>query len=156
MRIAVCDDEKESRELLGSKAGKMYPDAEILLYGSGDELLAANAPDVDILFLDIQMTGQDGMETARELRRSDRDVILIFVTALEEYVFQAFDVGAFHYLVKPIGDEKFEEVLRKAVMQLADGLKKDTKQEKYLMINSHGVHTNVQIDSIVYAEVFNR
>ena len=47
------------------------------------------------------------MEIARELRKKSEKVILIFVTAIEEYVFEAFDVGAFHYLVKPFSEEKF-------------------------------------------------
>ncbi len=55
------------------------------------------------------------METAKMLRQDNEDMILIFVTAAEEYVFQAFDVGAFHYLVKPFSDEKLKEVVTKAV-----------------------------------------
>ena len=63
------------------------------------------------------MPGKNGMETARALRKRGMDTILIFVTAIEEYVFQAFDVGAFHYLVKPFEQEKFAEVLRNAIKQ---------------------------------------
>ncbi len=48
------------------------------------------------------------METARILRQKNEKMVFIFVTAVEEYVFQAFDVAAFHYLVKPFSDEKFE------------------------------------------------
>lgn len=45
-------------------------------------------------------------------------MVLIFVTAVEEYVFQAFDVAAFYYLVKPFSDEKFEEVVKRAVRSI--------------------------------------
>ena len=83
---------------------------------SGEALLEADEQ-IDILFLDIQMPGKNGMETARALRKRGMDTILIFVTAIEEYVFQAFDVGAFHYLVKPFEQEKFAEVLRNAIKQ---------------------------------------
>ena len=65
----------------------------------------------DIVITDIQMPGMDGMETAKILRQKNEKMVLIFVTAVEEYVFQAFDVAAFHYLVKPFSDEKFEEVV---------------------------------------------
>lgn len=47
-------------------------------------------------------------------------MVLIFVTAVEEYVFQAFDVAAFHYLVKPFSDEKFEEVVKRAVRSIKE------------------------------------
>lgn len=60
----------------------------------GDKLRKV-ADITDILFLDIQMPGLDGMEAARKLRASGKKTVIIFVTALEEYVFKAFDVGAF-------------------------------------------------------------
>lgn len=156
MRIAICDDEKNIRELIGDKVAKQYPEAEIVFFSSGEELLLADK-NIDILFLDIQMSGRNGMDTARELRKKDKNVILIFVTAVEEYVFQAFDVGAFHYIVKPIDDAKFIGVLRKAVDELGSKCKDvNEEEERYLMINSGGVHTKVIFDDIVYAEVFNR
>ena len=156
MRIAICDDEKNIRELIANKIANQYPDANIIFYNSGEELLLSDEH-IDILFLDIQMSGKNGMETARELRKKDKKIIIIFVTAVEEYVFQAFDVGAFHYIVKPINNTKFTEVLHRAIEEW--NAKQPTNQEpeeKYLMINNGGVHIKVTIDDIVYAEVFNR
>ena len=109
MQIAICDDEVSMVQILEEKIKKLLPDAVIDKYLSGDELIASGSKP-DILFLDIQMPGMDGMETAKVLRQDNEDMILIFVTAAEEYVFQAFDVAAFHYLVKPFSDEKFEAV----------------------------------------------
>ena len=84
-------------------------------------------------------------------------MILIFVTAVEEYVFQAFDVGAFNYIVKPIDDVKFLDVLRRAVDELSSqSMDVNESEEKHLMINNGGVHIKVMIEDIVYAEVFNR
>lgn len=156
MRIAICDDEKSIRELIGNKVKEQYPEAEIVFYQSGEELLLSDKH-ADILFLDIQMSGIDGMETARELRKKDKKVILIFVTAVEEYVFQAFDVKAFHYIVKPIHHEKFSTILQKAVNEwkLQD-IDEKAPEERYVLINNRGVHMKVAIDEIVYAEVFNR
>lgn len=156
MRIAVCDDEKNIRELIADKVLKQYPEAEIVSFSSGEELLLSDKH-IDILFLDIQMSGKNGMETARELRKKDKGMILIFVTAVEEYVFQAFDVGAFHYIVKPIDDEKFKDVLLRAVEELHSKDREVREPEaSYVMINNGGVHTKVMIEDIVYAEVFNR
>lgn len=154
MQIAICDDEKAVRELLGDKTKNLYPGAEIKFYVTGDELLAREQQP-DILFLDIQMPGKDGMKTARELREKWKDTILIFVTAIEDYVFQAFDVGAFHYLVKPFTDEKFHEVLANAVNQLKR-TNNSNQVEKYMMVHSGGSHIKILLRDIVYAEVFNR
>lgn len=156
VKIAVCDDEKNIRELLGSKIREIYPEAELSFYESGEELLAKDDT-IDILLLDIQMTGENGMETARALRQKKKEFILIFVTVFEEYVFQAFDVGAFHYLVKPLEDKKLREVLQKAVEQLSEKKSAQrTEDGAFLMVNHSGVHTKVMVDSIIYAEVFNR
>lgn len=156
MRIAICDDEKDIRELIANKVEKQYPDAEIIFFQSGEELLLVDES-IDILFLDIQMSGIDGMETARELRKKDKKVILVFVTAVEEYVFQAFDVGAFNYIVKPIDDGKFSDVLHRAVDEWSSqNINEKEPEERYVLINNSGVHTKVILDEIVYAEVFNR
>lgn len=156
MQIAICDDEKGIRELIGNKVRHVCPEAEIRLFASGEELLLAGSQ-ADILFLDIQMQGRDGMETARELRKKGKDTLLIFVTAIEDCVFQAFDVGAFHYLVKPIDSQKFEEVLRSAVQQWhSKELGEPRAEEKYVMVTNRGIHSKVLLGDIVYAEVFNR
>lgn len=156
MVIAVCDDEKTIRESLGDKIKKLYPQAELKFYETGEELLAGEFQP-DILFLDIQMPGKDGMRTARDLREKSKSTIIIFVTALEECVYQAFDVEAFHYLVKPFTDERFCEVLTNAVRKLneREHLNK-AEPERYMMINSGGNHIKILLKDIVYAEVFNR
>lgn len=114
MRVAICDDEIKMRELLAAKVRRLCPDADIVLVKSGSELLSME-PQPEILFLDIGMPKMSGMEAARALRENNKSMVLIFVTAFAEYVFQAFDVGAFHYLVKPFTDEKFAEVFCAAV-----------------------------------------
>ena len=158
MKIGICDDEKEIREMLQDKVHSLYPKADILLYASGEELLAGELP--DILLLDIQMQGKSGIETAKELRLADRHLIIIFVTAIEDYVFQAFDVDALHYLVKPFSDAKFSEVLHRAVEQYEDRRKQESTNAKAdkpsLFITTGGTHITVNYEDIVYAEVFNR
>ena len=114
MIVGICDDEEAVQEDLREKVLQSIPNAEIACFSSGEELLGSGA-DFDILFLDIQMPGRNGMEIAREFRKIHEGCILIFVTGAEEYVFQAFDVWAFHYLVKPFSREKFAQVLERAV-----------------------------------------
>ena len=152
MQIAVCDDEKEIRDLFTQKIRKLYPGAGLLLYESGEELLLSDE-EPDILLLDIQMPGKNGMETAKELRRKNKQVIIIFVTALDDFVFEAFDVGAFHYLVKPFDDRKFAEVLHNATEQSKNRKKPEMPS---LLINTGGKHIAVNLEDLVYAEVFDR
>ena len=118
--------------------------------------MLASGEKIDILFLDIQMDGRNGMETAGQLRENGADTIIIFVTAFEEYVFQAFDVGAFHYLVKPFSDDKFLEVLQRAVAQRKEQMTDRNEEREAIVISANGKHIQIIPEDIIYAEVFNR
>ncbi|MDE6214503.1 MAG: LytTR family DNA-binding domain-containing protein [Lachnospiraceae bacterium] len=170
MTIMICDDDKTLQKLLRQKIEKFCADrnrfCRIVCCDSGEEMLALPAPDV--LFLDIQMSGKNGMEIARELRRRHENTILIFVTAMSEYVYEAFDVDALHYLIKPFSDEKLQEVLNKALQQLQnlaeikEAQRKSEKplenqeDSKILLVKRGGLSTKVFLSDIIYAEVFNR
>jgi len=93
IHIAICDDEKE----MSDRTAKLVSDffrrknlqMALLQFSGGEELLRYDKP-IDILFLDIQMRGLDGMETARKLRERGFKGFLIFITVLKEMVFQSF------------------------------------------------------------------
>ena len=152
MRIAICDDEEKVREILIKKVGTTFTEDTIDAYPSGEELL--NAKELpDILLLDIKMPGISGMEVAKQLREKTDKMVIIFITGEEQYVFDSFDVQAFHYLVKPISDQKLEEVLVKEKEALAKEMRKPEK--KYIMVNSGGSHIRICLSDVIYAEVFN-
>ncbi len=158
MQIGVCDDQKEIRDMMIEKVKKLYPMGEVVSYDSGQAVLDA-LPFPDILFLDIQMPEMDGMETARKLRKQNQQMILIFVTVTQDYVFQSFDVRAFHYLVKPFEDAKFQEVLQNAVRQYEEretGHTDIKKERNPLLVTVKGEHITIPIEEIVYAEIYNR
>ena len=117
--IAICDDEEIIIERIADLIKKQNTDCNIESFQSGNELLAAKRR-YDLIFLDIQMDGINGMDTAKAIREYDRKAVIIFVTAVKEYVFEAFDVGAFHYLLKPIGEQKFAEVFENAVREVRE------------------------------------
>ena len=155
MRIAICDDEKRICAILAEKVGKICPDAEIMTYISGEDLL--NADDLpDILLLDIRMPGMSGMDVAKMLRDRDWRKILIFITGEEDQVFNSFDLHAFHFLVKPVADEKLKEVLDNAVKELERSVPVHPKQEKYIDIQSGTSHIRVNLSQLMYAEVYDR
>lgn len=169
MRIAICDDEPEIRNDIEKKIRPLYPGMEILLYEKGQALLKAEAP-FDIVFLDIRMEGMNGMEAARALRAAGSDAVIIFVTALEEYVYEAFDVGAFHYLVKPLDAGKFYEVLSKAVTECrnrvtergdrgeecGNAVAEAARMKPVITVKTGAVTERVRLSEIYYLEVFNR
>jgi len=113
IKIAVCDSSRESGDCLKDLIVRQKPGTRVQAFVSAEEVLAFGE-DFDIYFLDIK--GAGGMELARHLRAREqgRRHIIIFVTGYREYMEAAFDVQAFHYLVKPIDREKFVQVLEKA------------------------------------------
>ncbi len=159
MRVSICDDEAAVQELIARKVKRICTEAEISFFTSGEELLSEENFG-DILFLDIRLAGQDGMKTARALRKRDKKTVLIFVTAFKEYVFEAFDVGAFHYLVKPFDDEKFAKVFSLAVKQWEEvrNFSENCGEERsrYLFVKKGGLSTKIFLEDIIYAEVLNR
>lgn len=149
MRIAICDDEARGRERIQTLLEKEFTQVQTRQFDSGMTLLAAvrEGYQPDILLLDIAMEGMNGMETARQIKALS-DVILIFVTGVKEQVFQAFDVGAFHYLVKPVEEERLKEVLSRAMQEV----NKRQGAPKFLLIKSGGTHRKVPVEDILYVE----
>jgi DNA-binding LytR/AlgR family response regulator len=91
------------------------------------------------------MEGMNGIEAARSLREKQGDTVLVFVTGIRDYVFDAFDLYAFQYLLKPIDEDKFAEVLARAVREAAK-----KKERRVLFIKSR----NLTLDQseILYIE----
>lgn len=159
MKIAVCDDEREIREEIAQKVRRFLPEAEVCLFENAEHFLTEKSMP-DILFLDIKMHGMNGMELAAKLRRQGENVTIIFLTALEEYVYRAFDVGAFHYLLKPIDSAKFYEILERASAERrcrAESPKTGAgPEEAGLIIKNKARTQKVYLSEILYLEIFNR
>ncbi len=148
MNIAVVDDEEAIREQISGFIKKRNPDFNISGFATGEGLLAAGK-DFDIIFLDIQMEGMGGIEAARTLRQSGVDAVVIFITGIREYVFEAFDVSAFHYLLKPIEEQKFMEVLGRAAEEAG---KRKGQREKQIFIRAKNQGYTLNLNSILYIE----
>ncbi len=148
MNIAVVDDEEAIREQIGGFIKKWNPDFDISGFTTGEGLLA-EGKDFDMIFLDIQMEGIGGIEAARTLRQSGVDAVVIFITGIREYVFEAFDVSAFHYLIKPIEEQKFMEVLGRAE---EEARKRKGQKERQIFIRAKNRGYTLKLNSILYIE----
>lgn len=157
IKIAICDDEANVRSYLSSLIRAQDCPCEIVEYASADDCLADHR-EIDLLFLDIELatdrSGLDGMALARKIREraTGTQPVIIFVTGYERYVFDAFDVGAFQYLLKPVDEEKFAQVFARAVAQI--GTAKE-KPGRVLTLQSANTSKTVPLDSIYYIESSN-
>ena len=157
IKIAICDDEANVRAYLISLIRAQSCPCEIVEYASAGDCLA-DTQEIDLLFLDIELTpdrpGLDGMALARKIREqaTETQPVIIFVTGYERYVFDAFDVGAFQYLLKPVDEEKFAQVFARAVAQI--GTTKE-KLGRVLTLQSANTSKTVPLDSIYYIESSN-
>ncbi len=157
MKIAVCDDDKATREHIISLIKEQIQDAEIVTFGSGEEMLKAQE-DFDISFLDVEMKELSGMDVAKQIRQEQEEKgsarsIIIFVTGYEKYMNDAFDVLAFHYLLKPINEEKFRTVFERALKELS-AIEERTK--RYILVRNSGTQQRVYIKDIYYIESANK
>ncbi|MCM1124600.1 MAG: LytTR family DNA-binding domain-containing protein [Eubacterium sp.] len=153
LTIAVCDDEIReclhfSRQL-GNILDNLNVPHMIKQYNNGKQLLQA-VWEFDIIFLDIIMCDMDGMKTAELLRQNFPDKILIFISSSRQYVFDAFAVEAFEYLVKPIEDGKLLQVLQRYITR------RNLPSDNYILISKDRSTRKLFLDDIRYFEIHGR
>ncbi len=164
MKLVICDDEKNIRDMIAECAEEVLRDISIECYPDAG-ITASPEFDADILFIDIMMPGLNGMEAAGKLRKNGKKTVIVFVTALEEYVFRAFDVGAFQYVVKPFEREKLKDIIGRAAKQAREQKRIDKLllEKKSWKINNRtisarvgSVNMQIPLKDIMYSEVFDR
>lgn len=157
MKIAVVDDDRAICEAITRLIKEQEPGAEVRQFLSGKEMLEAGE-NFAISFLDIAMEEMSGLELAGKLRQEQEEQgitksILIFITGYREYMEEAFDVNAFHYLVKPIDEEKFKEVFRRAWRAV---FATEEQTRKYIIVKSSGIQQKIFLKDIYYIESSNK
>ena len=128
---------------------KKNREISLRMFSGGEELLSYNGQ-IDILFLDIQMKGMDGMETARKLRADKFRGFLVFITVLKEMVFQSFEVQAYDYLVKPVDDKQFEKTMERLYASMQNA------SEDSLLVQKGYEGRIIREDEIVFCEIIDR
>lgn len=152
LHIAICDDNLLFAQQALNEVKRLLEDNRVIysisVFQTGSSLM--NAGFFDIVFLDIEMNGLSGIETAKIMRQSGNNCRIIFLTSHAKYVFSAFDVCASHYLLKPIDTLKLDSVLMRIVNELTT-----EKQSCYIVKCGSQIH-RVPFPQIKFAEVFGR
>jgi len=153
INIAICDDEHEQtaymRSLVSKWADENNIETMIELFDSAENFKSACNDNkiFDILLLDIQMSGQNGVELARDLRKTDEKLIIVFITAVSDFIQDGYDVAALHYLLKPVNTEKLYAVLDKAMKSMI-------KNNTAILLPADDGDMKVLLDDIIYIESF--
>jgi len=154
IKIAICDDEPFMVQEISEHLSKYMREKHIAGYSinrffSGCSLLESGC-DFDLIFLDIQMEQPDGMESAKMLRQRENHSLLVFVTVLKECVFDAFEVEAYDYLIKPLDSDHFRRTMDRAVKAL------EQRTAKSIIVQRGTSYEVIPLAQIVYCEVQGR
>lgn len=156
-RIAICEDEIYYKEELLAflKAYESESGNSLLIeyYSSGEEFLELGKNKVyHIIILDVEMGKLTGVEVAREIRKQDETVQIIFATSHERYAIDAFDVSALGYLVKPVSYLKLKKLISNAIMLVDFMNDKEDAKKRYIKVKVKYETVNILVDSIRYIE----
>ena len=154
MKIALCEDNQAEadwlKRVIEDWAAEGSYDIQISWYSETKQFLFVYEEICfDMLFLDIQMPGENGISLARKLRGKNDAIPIVFVTGMDEYISEGYEVEAVHYLVKPVKEEKVKECLERVVKKMA-------VQEPFVVLNTEEGMARGLVKDIVKIEVFAR
>lgn len=156
MRVALCDDDPliidEINSLIDLYCADHDQEIATTEFYSPLELLAEieKGTHFDLLFLDIIMPGQNGMDVAREIRQYDNAVKIIFLTSSAEFAVESYTVGAFYYYVKPVQAEGIHRLLDAAISQC------ERERQGSLILRCKSGITRIALEKLIYCEVIGR
>lgn len=151
LKIAIVDDDVLCIDVVKSHVEKFFstgaflPNFEIYRYLSGEELLKEMDIRFDLIFLDYQMTGLSGYDTAKRIREVNKEVRLIFLTGFEEHWRKGYKVSAYRYILKPIVEDEF-------LSDLGDVVKDIMQYKKILSFPTQQGMVDIPVSEILYAE----
>lgn len=167
IKVAICDDEKritqEMERILEASAREYGIQLESGVFYDGEQLIQymdKNDEQFDIFFLDIEMQGMNGIETAARIRERDRKGLIIYVTSHESYALEAYQVHPFHFLVKPLQEEEVRQCFEQAYAFIApedeyfeytirkNTYRKPVRNIMYFMSNKRMIEAHMQDGTI--------
>lgn len=156
IKMAFCDDDlsvlKELSILVDRYRVERNQNIVYAAFQSPLELLAEveRGNRLDIIFLDVLMPGQNGISVAKEIRRYDTSVKIIYLTSSAEYAVDSYDVGAYFYQLKPIWQESFYRLMDSVIPECRKGA------ENSLILRCRDGIARVELDKLQYCEVMSR
>ena len=145
VNFAICDDSVVDsnyvKELVTQWGNDKKYQVNIDIFSSAEAFIFhyVENKEYDVLLLDIEMENMDGVTLARQIRKSNKSVQIVFITGYSDYIAEGYDVEALHYLMKPLKKEKLYDVLDRAVNKIM-------QNEKHLVLNT--------FDEMISAKVF--
>ena len=156
IKIAFCDDDMEvlhqMNELLDRYRVERNEEITYAAFQSPFELLTEIEKGIrpDILFLDVVMPGQNGMDVAKEIRQYDTNMKIIFLTSSPEFAVESYSVGAYFYQLKPIWEESFFRLMDSVLAEC------EKKKKNSLILRSKDGITRIDLQQLEYCEVLGR
>lgn len=150
--FTICEDEPyfldSIKELLNQYSNLKNIEISVNEFSNGEDFLSSGQ-NADIILMDIELPGMDGMKVVEQLRNKGNCAQVIFITAYRKYVFQAFDVEAIYYILKPIDPNKFFVAINKAIERMV------CRYDNALMITNGNTSLKILTKNIRFCEVFN-
>lgn len=156
IKVAFCDDDMsvldELKDLLDQYGAKRSQEITYDTFYSSLELLDKVEKGVryDILFLDVILPNENGIDIAREIRQYDSVVKIIFLTSSSEFAVQSYTVGAYFYQLKPIWKENFFRLMDSAISEC------QKEEQRSLILRCKNGITRIDLDRLEYCEVLGR
>lgn len=150
VRIAIVEDEDHFADQLTEYLLRYEKErgvrVDIVRFTDGDEIVDDYSGDYAIILMDIQMRFMDGMTAAEEIRKLDGEVVIIFITNMENYAIRGYQVDALDYVLKPIEYPAFSLKLDRALTRVSN------RQGHTVTIRVAEGHLRVSADDILYIE----
>lgn len=151
IRVAIVEDQEAERshmrECLDFVAQKEGVQFQVTEFTNGLAFIGSFEPVYDIVLMDIEMPGMDGMQAARSMRAVDESVILIFVTSMAQYAVEGYSVDALDFVVKPVNKYSFAIKMKRAVARVPK------RAEEYIPVKCDGEVRQVEVSSIFFLDM---
>lgn len=150
IKIAIVEDDinysSQLTEYLGRYEADFGERFDISTYFDGDAIVEDYHSQFDIILMDVEMRFMDGMSAAEEIRRSDKEVVIIFITNMPQYAIRGYAVEALDYILKPVSYFAFSQRLSRAISRMKK------REQRSVIIPVKGGTVRVEASSIQYIE----